>query len=68
MARTKKPVHKVQMTEWKRNIIHLLDGTIKKMMVTEMDNHLGYQKSNVQTAMTTVMTINPSAWIIALAV
>lgn len=65
MARTKKPVHKVQMTEGKRNIIHqlleeydietaediqdalkdLLGGTIKEMMEAEMDNHLGYSKS-----------------------
>ena len=65
MARTKKPVHKVQMTEGKRNIIHqlleeydietaddiqealkdLLGGTIKEMMEAEMDDHLGYQKS-----------------------
>ena len=65
MAREKKPVHKVQMTEGKRNIIHqlldeydiqsaediqealkdLLGGTIKEMMETEMDDHLGYEKS-----------------------
>ncbi len=65
MAREKKPVHKVQMTEGKRNIIHqlleeydietaediqdalkdLLGGTIKEMMETEMDEHLGYGKS-----------------------
>ena len=65
MAREKKPVHKVQMTEGKRNIIHqllkeydiqsaediqdalkdLLGGTIKEMMETEMDEHLGYKKS-----------------------
>ena len=65
MAREKKPVHKVQMTEGKRNIIHqllqeydiqttediqealkdLLGGTIKKMMEAEMDDHLGYQRS-----------------------
>ena len=65
MAREKKPVHKVQMTEGKRNIIHqllkeydiqsaediqdalkdLLGGTIKEMMEAEMDNHLGYEKS-----------------------
>lgn len=65
MAREKKPVHKVQMTEGKRNIIQqllqeydietaddiqealkdLLGGTIKEMMEAEMDNHLGYQKS-----------------------
>ncbi len=65
MAREKKPVHKVQMTDGKRNIIHqllqeydiqsaediqdalkdLLGGTIKEMMETEMDEHLGYRKS-----------------------
>ena len=65
MARQKKPVHKVQMTEGKRNIIHqlleeydiqtaediqealkdLLGGTIKEMMEAEMDDHLGYEKS-----------------------
>lgn len=65
MARQKKPVHKVQMTEGKRNIIHqlleeydiqsaediqealkdLLGGTIKEMMEAEMDDHLGYGKS-----------------------
>ena len=65
MAREKKPVHKVQMTDGKRNIIHqllqeydiqsaediqdalkdLLGGTIKEMMETEMDEHLGYGKS-----------------------
>ena len=63
--REKKPVHKVVMTEGKRNIIHqllqeydietaediqdalkdLLGGTIKEMMEAEMDDHLGYQKS-----------------------
>lgn len=63
--REKKPVHKVQMTEGKRNIIHqlleeydietaediqdalkdLLGGTIKEMMEAEMDDHLGYEKS-----------------------
>ena len=63
--REKKPVHKVVMTEGKRNIIQqllqeydietaediqdalkdLLGGTIKEMMEAEMDNHLGYQKS-----------------------
>ena len=63
MARQKKPVHRVQMTE--RNIIHqlleeydiqtaediqdalkdLLGGTIKEMMEAEMDDHLGYEKS-----------------------
>ena len=65
MSKEKKPVHKVQMTEGKRNIIRqlieeydiktatdihdalkdLLDGTIKEMMEAEMDNHLGYEKS-----------------------
>lgn len=65
MAREKKPVHRVQMTDGKRNIIHqlieeydiqtaediqealkdLLGGTIKEMMEAEMDNHLGYEKS-----------------------
>ena len=65
MARQKKPVHKVQMTEGKRNIIHqlleeydiqsaediqealkdLLGGTIKEMKEAEMDDHLGYGKS-----------------------
>ena len=63
--REKKPVHKVVMTEGKRNIIQqllqeydietaediqdalkdLLGGTIKEMMEAEMDDHLGYQKS-----------------------
>lgn len=65
MTREKKPVHKVQMTEEKRNIIQmllqeydiesaqdiqdalkdLLDGTIKEMMESKMDEHLGYSKS-----------------------
>lgn len=65
MVREKKPVHKVQMTEGKRNIIQmllqeydiesaqdiqdalkdLLGGTIKEMMEAEMDDHLGYLKS-----------------------
>ena len=63
--REKKPVHKVVMTDGKRNIIQqllqeydietaediqdalkdLLGGTIKEMMEAEMDDHLGYQKS-----------------------
>ena len=63
--REKKPVHKVIMTEGKRNIIQqllqgydietaediqdahkdLLGGTIKEMMETEVDEHLGYGKS-----------------------
>lgn len=63
--REKKPIHRVQMTEGKRNIIHqlleeydietaediqdalkdLLGGTIKEMMEAEMDEHLGYEKS-----------------------
>lgn len=65
MAKEKKAVHKVQMTEGKREIIRklieeydietttdiqealkdLLGGTIKEMMEAEMDNHLGYSKS-----------------------
>ena len=65
MVKERKPVHKVQMTEGKRNIIRqllqeyeiesakdiqdalkdLLGGTIKEMMEAEMDNHLGYEKS-----------------------
>ena len=65
MAREKKPVHKVVMTEGKSSIIQqllqeydiqsaediqealkdLLGGTIKEMMEAEMDEHLGYQKS-----------------------
>lgn len=65
MAREKKPVHRVQMTEGKRNIIHQLleeydiqsaediqnalkdlpGGPIKEMMEAEMDDHLGYEKS-----------------------
>lgn len=65
MAREKKPVHKVVMTDGKRNIIHqllqeydiqtaediqealkdLLGGTIKEMMETGMDEHLGYGRS-----------------------
>lgn len=63
--REKKPVHKVVMTEGKRQIIQqllqeydietaedihdalkdLLGGTIKEMMESEMDDHLGYEKS-----------------------
>ena len=63
--REKKPVHKVVMTDGKRNIIQqllqeydietaediqdalkdLLGGTIKEMMEAEMDDHLGYPKS-----------------------
>ena len=62
MTRQKKPVHRVQMTDGKRNIIRqlleeydietaediqdakdLLGGTIKEMMETEMDDHLGYE-------------------------
>lgn len=65
MARQKNPVHKVQMTEGKRNIIRqllekydiesaqdiqnalkdLLGGTLKEMMEAEMDEHLGYRRS-----------------------
>ena len=63
--REKKPIHKVVMTEGKRQIIQqllqeydietaediqealkdLLGGTIKQMMEAEMDDHLGYEKS-----------------------
>ena len=63
--KTQKPVHHVQMTEGKRNIIQqllteynietaediqdalkdLLGGTIKEMMEAEMNDHLGYKKS-----------------------
>ena len=63
--REKNPVHKVVMTEGKRNIIQqllqeydietaediqdalkdLLGGTIKEMIEAEMDNNLGYNKS-----------------------
>lgn len=66
MAREKKPAHKVQMTEGKRNINQmllqeydiesaqdiqealkdLLGSTIKEMMEVEMDEHLGYSKSD----------------------
>lgn len=65
MTRERKKVHKVQMTDGKRAIIHqlldehdiktaediqdalkdLLGGTIKEMMEAEMDDHLGYSKS-----------------------
>ena len=65
MARERKKVHKVQITDGKRAIIHqlldeydiqtaediqdalkdLLGGTIKEMMEAEMDDHLGYSKS-----------------------
>ena len=65
MAKKKKEVHKVTMTEGKRAIIQqlfqeydiesandiqealkdLLGGTIKEMMETEMEEHLGYGKS-----------------------
>ena len=65
MARERKKVHKVQMTDGKRAIIHqlldeydiqtaediqealkdLLGGTIKEMREAEMDDHLGYSKS-----------------------
>ena len=61
----KKPVHKVVMTEGKRQIIHqllqeydietaediqdalkdLLGGTLKEMLEAEMDDRLGYEKS-----------------------
>ena len=65
MAKQRKPVHKVEMTDGKRAIIQqlfqeydienandiqealkdLLGGTIKQMMESEMDEHLGYSKS-----------------------
>ena len=65
MEKQKKLVHKVEMTEGKRNIIHqlleeydiqtaediqdalkdLLGGAIKEMMEAEMEEHLGYSKS-----------------------
>ena len=65
MVKEKKTVHRIQMTEGKRQIIQqllqeyniettadiqaalrdLLGGTIKEMMESEMDQHLGYQKS-----------------------
>ena len=65
MARQKKEIHKVEMTDGKRAIIQqlfqeyniesatdiqdalkdLLGGTIKQMMETEIDEHLGYSKS-----------------------
>ena len=65
MAKKKKEIHKVEMTDGKRAIIQqlfqeyniesatdiqdalkdLLGGTIKQMMETEMDEHLGYSKS-----------------------
>ena len=65
MAREKKTVHKVKMTDGKRQIIQqllqeydietaediqdalkdLLGGTIKEMLEAEMDDHLGYHKS-----------------------
>ena len=60
----KKPVHHVEMTEGKREIIRglleeydiesqdiqdalkdLLGGTIKEMIEAEMDEHIGYEKS-----------------------
>ena len=67
MARQKKPVHRVQMTEGKRNIIRqlleedfqdalkdLLGGTIKEMMEAEMDNHLGSDEQKALAALDTV--------------
>ena len=87
MARQKKPVHRVQMTEGKRNIIRqlleeydienaedlqnalkdLLGGTIKEMMEAEMDNHLGYEKSERSVTMITAMVINASRSIAVMA-
>ncbi len=43
MAREKKPVHKVQMIFSRQK--DLLGGIIKEMMDAEMDDHLGYEKS-----------------------
>lgn len=80
MAREKKPVHRVQMTEGKRNIIHqlleeydiqtaediqhalrdLLGGTIKEMMETEMDEHLGYEDPSALTEMITATATGKS--------
>lgn len=59
MEKQKKPVHRVQMIEEKRNIIYhllekydiqntlkdLLGETIKEMMEAEIDEHIGYEKS-----------------------
>ena len=65
MAKQRKEIHKVEMTDGKRAIIQqllqeyniesakdiqdalkdLLGGTIKEMMEAEMDEHLGYSKS-----------------------
>ena len=65
MAREKKPIHKVVMTEGKKEIIqkllqeyeihdandiqeglkNLIGGKIKDMMEAEMEDHLGYSKS-----------------------
>ena len=76
----KQPIHKVEMTEGKRQIIQqllqeydiettediqnalkdLLGGTIKEMMEAEMDDHLGYEKSNDLITMTTEMATKPN--------
>ena len=65
MAKQRKEIHKVEMTDGKQAIIQqlfqeyniekpndiqealkdLLGGTIKEMMESEMDEHLGYSKS-----------------------
>ena len=61
MVKEKKTVHRIQMTEGKRQIIQqllqeyniettadiqaALRETIKEIMESEMDQHLGYQKS-----------------------
>lgn len=65
MPKEKKPIHHVQMTDGKRQIIQqllqeydiqsasdiqealkdLLGGTIKEMMESEMEDHLGYSRS-----------------------
>ena len=38
----------------------LLGGTIKEMMESEMDEHLGYRKSERPIAMTIAMAIKPN--------
>ena len=44
-----------------------LGGTIKEMMEAEMDDHLGYEKSSVQTVMIIVMATNPNVLTAAMA-
>ena len=77
MVKEKKTVHRIQMTEGKRQIIQqllqeyniettadiqatlrdLLGGTIKEMMESEMDQHLGIRSPNAQTVMIIVTVI-----------